>query len=42
MINKDKINRVLVYNQRGRMLLSTKSVSFPRDFFKIRGKDLSR
>lgn len=40
MINKDKINRVLVYNQRGRMLLSTKSVSFPRDFFKIRGKDL--
>lgn len=40
MINKDKISRVLVYNQRGRMLLSTKLVSFPRDFFKIRGKDL--
>ena len=40
MINKDKINRVLVYNQRGRMLLSTQSVSFPRDFFKVKEKDL--
>lgn len=40
MINKDKINRVLVYNLRGRMLLSTKFVSFPRDFFKLKGKDL--
>ncbi|MDE5577066.1 MAG: PilZ domain-containing protein [Oscillospiraceae bacterium] len=40
MINKDKINRVLVYNQRGRMLLSAKSVSFPKDFFKIKGMDL--
>lgn len=40
MINKDKINRVLVYNQRGRMLLSAKTVSFPRDFFKIKDMDL--
>lgn len=40
MINKDKISRVLVYNLRGRMLLATKSVSFPKDFFKIKGKDL--
>lgn len=40
MINKDKINRVLIYNQRGRMLLSAKSVSFPKDFFKIKGMDL--
>ena len=40
MINKDKINRVLVYNQRGRMLLATNSVSFPRDFFKIKEKEL--
>lgn len=40
MINKDKISRVLVYDKSGRLLVTTKSVSFPRDFFKIKGKDL--
>lgn len=40
MINKDKINRVLIYDQKGRLLVTTKSVSFPKDFFKIKGQDL--
>jgi c-di-GMP-binding flagellar brake protein YcgR len=40
MINKDKINRVLIYDQKGRLLLTTKSFSFPRDFFKIKGREL--
>ncbi len=40
MINKDKINRVLVYDLSGKLLIATKSVSFPKDFFKIKGKDL--
>ncbi len=40
MINKDKINRVLIYNVNGRMLIATQSVTFPKDFFKIKGKEL--
>ena len=40
MINKDKISRVLVYDSKGKLLISTKSVFFPKDFFKIKGKDL--
>lgn len=40
MINKDKISRVLVYDAKGKLIISTKSVFFPKDFFKIRGKDL--
>lgn len=40
MINKDKISRVVVYDVKGRMLVTTKSVYFPKDFFKIRNKDL--
>ncbi len=40
MINKDKIKRVLVYNLRGRMLLASQNVTFPKDFFKIKGQDL--
>ncbi|MBQ8780175.1 MAG: PilZ domain-containing protein [Oscillospiraceae bacterium] len=40
MINKDKISTVLVYDDKGNLLVKTKSVSFPRDFFGIRGKDL--
>lgn len=40
MINKDKINRVLIYNLSGRLMVATASVSFPKDFFKIKGKDL--
>lgn len=40
MINKDKISRVLVYDANGKLLISTKSVFFPKDFFKIKGKDL--
>lgn len=40
MISKDKIKRVLLYNVRGRMLLATESVTFPKDFFKVRGQDL--
>ena len=40
MINKDKISTVLVYDKDGNLLIKTGSVSFPRDFFGIRGKDL--
>ena len=40
MINKDKISRVLVYSSNGKLLISTKSVFFPKDFFKLRGQDL--
>ena len=40
MINKDKISRVLVYDIKGKMLISTKSVFFPKDFFKLKGMDL--
>lgn len=40
MINKDKISRVVVYDIKGKLLITTKSVTFPKDFFKIKGKDL--
>ena len=40
MINKDKILKVDLYNDAGERVLSTRSVSFPRDFFKIRGWEL--
>lgn len=42
MINKDKIVRVLIYGigVGEKLLLSTKSVYFPRDFFKIKGMEL--
>ncbi len=40
MINKDKISRVLVYDSSSKLIISTKSVFFPKDFFKIRGKEL--
>ncbi|MGN1105811.1 MAG: PilZ domain-containing protein [Huintestinicola sp.] len=40
MINKDKIQRVDVYDESGKRLLATKSFSFPRDFFKVKGFEL--
>ncbi|MBQ5319846.1 MAG: PilZ domain-containing protein [Oscillospiraceae bacterium] len=40
MVNKDKISRVLVYDSNGKLLISTKSVFFPKDFFKLKGKEL--
>lgn len=42
MINKDKIVRVLIYGigVGEKLLISTKSVYFPRDFFKIKGMEL--
>lgn len=40
MINKDKIQRVDVYDENGKRLLSTKSFTFPRDFFKLKGLEL--
>jgi len=40
VINKDKISRVLVYDSSSKLIISTKSVFFPKDFFKIRGKEL--
>ena len=40
VINKDKISRVLVYTSDGKLAISTKSVFFPKDFFRIKGQDL--
>lgn len=40
MINKDKIIRVLIYGTGEKLLIATKSVYFPKDFFKIKGTDL--
>ena len=40
MINKDKIQRVDIYDESGKRVLSTKSFLFPRDFFKIKGYEL--
>ena len=40
MINKDKIKKVMVYNSAGKLLISTESVYFPKDFFKVRGSEL--
>lgn len=40
MINKDKISRVLIYDINRALLVSTKSVTFPKDFFKIKKQDL--
>ncbi|MCM1329118.1 MAG: PilZ domain-containing protein [Ruminococcus sp.] len=42
MINKDKIVRVLIYGLGvgEKLLISTNSVYFPKDFFKIKGTDL--
>lgn len=40
MIKKDKIGRVVIYDNKERMLLATKSVYFPRDFFRIKDRDL--
>ena len=39
MINKDKINRVMIYDLNGKLLLMTASVFFPKDFFKVKGTD---
>ena len=40
MIKKDKIGRVVIYDSQDRMLIATKSVYFPKDFFRIKDRDL--
>lgn len=40
MIKKDKIGRVVIYDDQDRMILATKSVYFPKDFFRIKDRDL--
>ncbi|MGN0641528.1 MAG: PilZ domain-containing protein [Huintestinicola sp.] len=40
MLNKEKITRVDIYDKNGNRIISTKSFTFPRDFFKIRGLEL--
>lgn len=40
MLNKDKIQRLDIYDESGKRVLSTKSFLFPRDFFKIKGYEL--
>lgn len=40
MLNKDKIQRLDIYNESGKRILSTKAFTFPRDFFKLKGLEL--
>lgn len=40
MINKEKITKADIYDERGNLMLTTKSVTFPRDFFKLKGLEL--
>lgn len=40
MVNKDKISKVDVYDVNKNLILTVKEVYFPKDFFKIRGKEL--
>ena len=40
MINKEKITRVDIYDANDVRVISTNSVEFPRDFFKIKGYEL--
>lgn len=40
MINKDRLKKVMIYDSSGRLLISTESVYFPKDFFKVRGSEL--
>ena len=40
MIKKDKIGRVVIYDDQDRMILATKSVYFPKAFFRIKDRDL--
>ncbi len=40
MLNKEKIRKVDLYDTNGEHLLCTKSVSFPRDFFRIKSQEL--
>lgn len=39
MLNKDKIIKAEVYNKAGKLIISTASPEFPKDFFSIRGTD---
>ena len=40
MINKNKIKKVFLYDQDGKLMIMSRSVTFPRDFFRLRNKDL--
>lgn len=40
MINKDRIKKVMIYDTQGKLIISTESFYFPRDFFKVRGSEL--
>lgn len=40
MINKEKILKVDIYDVNGKRLLTTRSISFPKDFFRLRGQEL--
>ncbi len=40
MVNKEKITKVDIYDSGGKRILTVKEVFFPKDFFKIKGKEL--
>ena len=42
MVNKDKIIRASVYDEQDKLLFSTKAIDWPRDFFRIKHKELCR
>lgn len=39
MVNKDKIVRAEIFDMSGRLIVSTKTLEFPKDFFSLRGLD---
>ena len=40
MISKEKIKKVDIYDSKGTRLVTTSSISFPKDFFKVKGQEL--
>ncbi len=40
MINKEKITKVDIYDSKGSRIVTTRSFSFPKDFFKVKGQEL--
>lgn len=39
MVNKDKIVRAEIFDMSGRLVVSTKTLEFPKDFFSLKGLD---
>ncbi|MCL2054947.1 MAG: PilZ domain-containing protein [Oscillospiraceae bacterium] len=40
MINKDKVKKVFIYDAKGRLLVMSRLVTFPKDFFKMKNREM--